>query len=403
MTGFLEQLEEELIDAVHRHAGRASAPEATRRLTSRRSLFASARRRRAWIGLVGALLVAGSATAAVLVQSRSRPLQGTVRGVQGIFGVSAANYQARAFPYLAVGWSGWCASVEFQAGQDRSFADYGCGPNEASGAPMIAGGGPTGGPGGVYDFGFVTSRVAAIRLFNGTTIIPIASAHLPSWMRAYIAFVLGRPSTQIPSDLLLDRSGHAIPQPAITRANAAEHLPTRAINPSDTGAVPCAIRERSSSGIAPLAETVSTVAPWPRRQRDSFLACANATFRIDATTLAVAVLLNASDPDQPAPPLPELTRVPGQPGLLGARGLGTIGFPEGAGVGDFSGHATPFAISLVGQPQFGAPAGIQQVTNHDVTARRDGLAWLIAQGGTGPQRARLLAALTVTPNSRHQQ
>ena len=254
-------------------------------------------------------------------------------------------------------------------------------------------------------------------VFNGTTIIPIASAHLPSWMRAYIAFVGGRPSTQIPSDALLDRNGHAIPRPAITRANAVEHLPTRAINPSDAGAVPCAIRERRSPGIAPLAETVSTVTPWPHPQRGSFPACANATFRIDATTLAVAVLLNANDPDQPAPPLPELTRVPGQPGLLGAPGLGTIGFPEGASMGDFGGHATPFAISSVGQPQFGAPAGIQQVTNHDVTARRrTRLAdrprrnppathppprSLDRHTQTGPQRARLLAALTVTRNPPH--
>ncbi len=399
MSGFLDQLEEQLIDAVHRNAGPVSGRAATAPLPLVRASARSRRRRRAWLGVVGVLLLAGSATAAVLVQSRSRPLQGTTRAVQGIFGVPKANYQVRVFPYMAVGWSGWCASVAFQATPHRSFGDFGCGPVEVSGDPLIAGGGTTGGPGGIYDFGFVSNRVAAIRLFNGTTIIPIASPHLPSWMRAYIAFVRGRRPLRIGPDTLLDRNGHAIPQPTITRANAVQHLPTHAINPSDAGAVPCAIRERSTAGIAPLAQATSTVARWPRPQPGAFLACANATFRVDGTTLAVAVLVNANEPEQPAPPLPELAPITGQAGLLGARGLGTIGFPEGTSVGDFSGHATPFAIPP-GQEQSGAPAGIQQVTDHDLTARRDGLAWLIAQGGTGPQRARLLAALTVT-GSRH--
>jgi hypothetical protein len=308
--------------------------------------------------------------------------------------VPAASYDVRVFPYLAVGWSGWCASVTFQTA-GHSFADYGCGPVELSGDPVIAGGGAAGGPGGLYGFGFVTSRVAAVRLFNGATIIPIASPHLPSWMRAYIAFVRGRPPTHLPSDTLLDRRGHPIPQPVITRANAVEHLPTRAINPTTRRAVPCAIREHPSTGITPLAETVSTVRRWPRSQPGSFLACANATYRVGTATLAAAVLLNAENPSQPAPPLPELTPKPGHPGLLSARGLGAIGFPEGTGVADFSGHATAFSIPA-NQQQFGAPNHLQLVTNHDVTARRDGIAWLVAQGGTAAQRVRLLAALTVT-------
>jgi hypothetical protein len=82
--------------------------------------------------------------------------------------------------------------------------------------------------------------------------------------------------------------------------------------------------------------------------------------------------------------------------LLRARGLGAIGFPEGTGVADFSGHATAFSIPANQQQQFGAPNHRQLVTNHDVTARRDGIAWLVAQGGTAAQRVRLLAALTVT-------
>jgi hypothetical protein len=348
--------------------------------------------------VIAVLLLAGSATAAVLVQSRSHPLTGTIRGVQGILGVPKASYQVRAFPYLAVGWSGWCASVAFQATPHRSFGEYGCGAVEDSREPLIAGG-AAGGPGGLYDSGFVSTRVAAIRLFNGTTIVPIANAHLPSWMRAYIAFVRGPLPIRPRPDTLLDRGGHTVPQPIITRADAVKHLPTHAINPNDAAAVPCAIRERSSTGITALAQAVSTVAPWPRRQPGAFLACANATFRVGTATLAVAVLVDANHPDQPAPPLRELVPLTGQPDLLGARGLGTIGFPEGTSVADFGGDTAPFAIPA-GQQQFGAPAGIQQVTNHDLTARRDGRAWLIAQGGTGAQRARLLAALTVTENPR---
>jgi hypothetical protein len=111
------------------------------------------------------------------------------------------------------------------------------------------------------------------------------------------------------------------------------------------------------------------------------------------------VLINADNPAQPAPALPELTPDPRHPGLLSGRGLGTIGFPEGAGVADFSGHATAFATPTA-QEQFGAPDDIQQVSNHDVTAHRTGIAWLIAEGGTDAQRARLLAALTVVGSGR---
>ena len=87
VTGLLDGLEEELIDAVHRHARRTSAPEARRRLTSRRC---APRERHishhTWIGLVGALLVAGSSTAAAAPRPRraTRPLQSTVSGVQGM-------------------------------------------------------------------------------------------------------------------------------------------------------------------------------------------------------------------------------------------------------------------------------------------------------------------------------
>jgi hypothetical protein len=130
----------------------------------------------------------------------------------------------------------------------------------------------------------------------------------------------------------------------------------------------------------------------------SFESCSNATFRIAGSILAMAVLINATDPSTVAAPLTELQPDPGHVGLLTGAGLGSIGFPEGfaSGVQGFRSDDQPYAFNG-SQPQAGAPAGVLSLADHDITARRIGLAWLLAEGGTPEQRAALLAAATVAP------
>jgi hypothetical protein len=89
------------------------------------------------------------------------------------------------------------------------------------------------------------------------------------------------------------------------------------------------VRPSTVPHLVPLSQTVTTPVPWPRRQTGAFLACANATYKLDGTTLGVAVLVDASNAQRPAPPLPELQPDPVHPGLLTGHELGNIGFPQG--------------------------------------------------------------------------
>jgi hypothetical protein len=137
--------------------------------------------------------------------------------------------------------------------------------------------------------------------------------------------------------------------------------------------------------LVALTETVTAPAPWPRHQPGAFLACANATYRVDGTLVGIAVLVDASHPRRPAPPLSELQPDPAHPGLLSGHELGSIGFPQGSSVGNFGG----------GQA-FATPRRHEEFANHDVSARRAGPAWIIAEGGTSAQRATLLGVLSTS-------
>ena len=98
--------------------------------------------------------------------------------------------------------------------------------------------------------------------------------------------------------------------------------------------------------------------------------------------LGVAVLVDASYAQRPAPPLPELQPDPAHPGLLTGHELGNIGFPHGLGV--FNG---------AGGQAFNTHTRQQEFANHDISARRAGPAWIIAEGGTPSRRATLLRVL----------
>jgi hypothetical protein len=335
--------------------------------------------RKALIAVLAVLLLGGTAAGAVITLSRSKPLNGTL--AHGPSGAGPSHYRISVFPYMAVGWSGWCSSTVFNNHGSREATDYGCGPVESSG-PSVAGGGSFGDQSGEYSYGIVSNRVASVH-WDGRIVLPISSPRLPRGTRAY--FIVAPASNgrfpKLPK--LFDSSGHQIPEPLISRENAVEHLPQIAVNPRNPGAARCAVRASSVPRLVPLTETVATPVPWPRHQPGAFLACANATFRLDGSALAVAILVDATNALRPAPPLPELQPDPAHPGLLTGHELGNIGFPQGLGVANFGG----------GQA-FNTPTRYQEFANHDVSARRAGPAWIIAEGGTPAQRAALLAVVS---------
>jgi hypothetical protein len=333
--------------------------------------------RRPLLALAALLLLGGSAAAAVLSGERSRPLAGAL--THGPAGLGLSHYRISVFPYMAVGWSGWCSSVVFDAGRRRELTAYGCAAVESS-APVLTGPAMFGGPGAAeYAYGVVQDRVASLQLPDGRTVIPVSSGRLPQGTRGY--FVLAPPRRRPPRGFLrvFDAGGHELRQPQVTRENAVEHLPQFVVDPRSPGTSPCAVRATPIPGLAALAETVSRPVAWPRRQGGAFLACANATFTLGGAKLAVAVLVDAAFASRPAPALSGLLPDTAHPGILTGHELGNIGFPR-TSVFDFAG----------GQA-FENLARHQDLANHDVSARRAGPAWIVAEGGSAAQRALLLA------------
>ena len=182
---------------------------------------------------------------------------------------------------------------------------------------------------------------------------------------------------------MFDDSGTQLQQSVSTREDAVEHLPHSTVDPYRPGSARCALRIAPTAHLTATSETVTTPVAWPRHQAGAFLACADATFELNATRLGVAVLVNATDPTRPAPALPELQPDPAHPGVLSGDELGSLGFRQGLSVADFGG----------GQA-FNTPTRGQQFADHDVSARRAGEGWIVVEGGTFAQRALLLAHLS---------
>ena len=337
--------------------------------------------RRALMVALALVLVGGATAGAVISSSRSRPLSGTLP--HGLSNAGPSHYRISVFPYMAVGWSGWCSSVVFNSDRSREATDYGCNPVESSG-PLVAGGDEFGDQSGEYSYGVVSDAVAYIRLSSGATLTPASSPRLPPGTRAY--FTAAPQSDERPlfrPVRLFDAAGTQLVQPLISREDAVEHLPQLPVNPYRPGSARCAVRIAPAAHLAASSETVTPPVPWSRHQTGAFLACANATFALNTTKLGVAVLVNASDPAQAAPALPELAPDAAHPGVLAGHELGSIGFPQGSGVADFGG----------GQA-FNTPTRHQQFADHDVSARRAGEGWIVVEGGTSAQRALLLAHLS---------
>ena len=346
--------------------------------------------RRPLAALLGVLALGGSAAAAVVSLSTSRPLSGTAPIGVGVLhsGAGPTQYRISVFPYLAVGWSGWCTSANFSVHSHPTATEYGCGPVESSGQ-LVLDGASFGARGGSYEYEIVSDRVAAVRYAGGPTITPISDPRLPRGTRALVRVgpppTLSKhgPTAPFPREQLLDARGRVLPMPVTARANAVEHLPLRALNPRHPSPGGCTVLARPLVGLVALTQTVAPAVPWPRREPGAFLACANATYRLGASTLAVAVLIDATNPRRRAAPLPGLAADPANAGILTGSELGSIGFPQGLAI--FAGGR---------QQPFNTPSAHQALADHDISARRAGPGWLIAEGGTAAQRTRLLAALT---------
>lgn len=329
MNDPIHDLEHALAQAARRRLNPPSAP--LRRHVSRRTALAA----------LGALVIAGSATAATIhfTGTPSKPLAGPIGP-----GERGHAYALSLIPDWRAGAAGWCTLLRLTTGAGLTSAGAGCGPAPAAGSGLIAGGMTYGQHGRGLEYAVTSADTRAVR-FGNVTVATSADASLPSGWR-YAIHIADTPSTtssggppatpRFAPPVLLDAQGRTIPfqAPGARNGRAARSRPVTQANPARR----CAIGTAPGyiAGYARVAVGAPKLASHV--QGRPFFSCAYTVFhRGDIRGgLTAAILLDAQFPDRAAPDLPH------------------------------------------------APG---------ISARRLGRAWLVVYGRSAPDRARLLERL----------
>ena len=383
--------------------------------------------------LLVALVITGSAAAAVLSLSASKPLVGRVPGAITPASLAGFSYTIAVTPgdtSLQAGGSGWDSWIVYSRRGTSGYGGVGPGicpgyptathPIFGAGSGAIFGGGtgPTSfGRGNTVEYVLTGPQVWAVRI-GSRTIRTVTSPALPTGDRAAVFFVPAKgpvpvvlipgipggppPGNQPPGMkniptvriVPLDRSGQAI---ATTQC-----APPPGEAPPLTWMAPDAARRwwplngftvpyqgpgyhaptRPRPGVCELAQhglpalhvqfghTVASISPVYDALGEVFLSCVDAEYYMDGWPLQVGVLLDGHRPGQVPGPIPGARPVPGQPDIVN---LATGHFPS----------------SLFSR-------------NFGVTAKRVGNAWLVVQGGYGlAQRVQVLNSLRISKLDLH--
>ncbi|HEY1538590.1 MAG TPA: hypothetical protein VGF63_04265 [Solirubrobacteraceae bacterium] len=302
MTDFIEGLERDLVQAADR-------------LTRTRRTAAIARRRRLpGRGLaiaVAALVVAGSATAAVvrLATQPSEPLAGPI-GASRAYAVSLA-------PDLRAGQAGWCGGVRYSSGGRTTSGGTGCAPPRAAGGAIVVSG--LGGVGETIRFAITIPSARAVRFAGAMAVATRGDRTLPYGWRYAVA------TRKPPSDarrpgpssfaapIALAADGRKLP--ATTQADRGTGGGSSRLV---TGAAParrCVIG--GARGFAAGYARVAVRLPHlpSRIEGRAFASCAYTVFHVPGSHAHVtaAILLDAQRPSSRAAALPPV------PGLDGHR------------------------------------------------------------------------------------
>ena len=362
-----------------------------------------------------ALVITGSAAAAVLSLTRSQPLVGRVPGAVTPASVAGYRYTIAVTPVLFAGTAGWQPWIVYNS-PGTSGSGEGGAPLPTT--PIFGVGGPTSVARGESVAYVLTSpQVWAVRI-GRRTIRTISSPALPTGDRAAVFFVPAKgpgflipglpvgpspvgpspgkhPSRMknIPTIRPLDRSGRVIATQLTTPPNEGPPLTWMAPDavtrwwPLPFGTVPYHHpgyhgRTHPGPGVCELAQhglpalhaqwghTVAWISPVHDALGEVFLSCIDAAYYLHGWPFDVAVLLDGRQPGQVLGPIPGARPVPGRPEVVS---LATGQFPS----------------SLF-------------TRNFGVTAKRVGNAWLVVQGGSGlAQRLQVLNALRISKLDLH--
>jgi hypothetical protein len=394
----------------------------------RRVLGGTAGLRRAHpIALAMASLIACASAAAAIVSlsgHSSQPLAGQVPGShivgtqRGVQPESGDSYRITVAPDLQAGDAGWCTDIQYSAGGKPAEGSGGCetgGSYPTISRPVFGSfahwGFPASAPSG-DTVGYVLTGpgVAAIRI-GSKTILAKSQPGLPAGDKAAVFFLPAKSppvivppaGTPYPYDIRVpsvdpylvrvSKSGNALPppaHPALVRAipilalnEAGQVIHYGSAKTSALGNVKfwqrsasdanrlhgisrtprpgaCTISQHGLTHLKPVfGRTVQRIVPRPDLQGQGFLSCLDTYYTLEHWPIRAAVLLDAHNPGGTLSPIPGSSAVPGQPNIINVPLPGLL----------------PGAI----------------------TARREGNAWLIVQGGRDEtQRLQALRALRIT-------
>jgi hypothetical protein len=355
--------------------------------------------------LVGALVICGSAAAAVvtLSASSSQPLAGRVPGMIEPASLAGYRYTISVVPSLAPGQAFWNTGINYTNGHGTGSGMSGGSLPPTSSNPLF--GGDDGGLNAKINHQFqhgdgvayvlTGPQVAAVRVGN-RTIRTFTSPELPAGDRAAVFFIPAsspvliytwRPGQPIRSSMRIPRfPGYHGPTRFSTLAvlpldAAGQVIPTHAYypptpfasywqapsavtpkisqppyhGPTRPGRGMCELEQHGLPGLTP--EWGHTINRIPRDNNyvgELFVSCVSTEYYLHGWPLASGLLLDARHPGQVLGPLPGAQPVPGHPGVVNSD----------------HGH---------------------------FSARRVRNAWLLVQGGAGvDQRVRVLQALTIS-------
>ncbi len=336
-----------------------------------------------------ALMFAGTATAAVIsiTAERSAPLAGQFPQQAGpgsphAWGLEAGeHYRITVWPVLQGGDSGVCGMIVIEGPHGVGSGSCGA-PYPTTAMPYLAPNGRTAYPNGIITKGgaleyFLTGpSVASVRIGAHLIVTPRSEPGLPAGDRAVVFYLpAGSPEIDPPW----------FPAEQLSLPHGAKTLSVVAVGqngapiPVDQGArqfrLPARFWERPEkppSGACALAAppsyhayrgtTAIRLEPESDVEGAALTSCLSVDYNVAGTTLTAAVLVNARSPTSAPPPLFGASPVTGHPGVVNRE--------EDTGLN--SGRLIAF------------------------TARRDGNAWIVVEGGRGPaQRIKALRSLHV--------
>lgn len=338
--------------------------------------------------MVAALVFAGTATAGVIsiTSERSARLVGQVPQEAGPGSPHAwrleggERYRITVWPVLQGGVSGVCTMIVFEGPHGEGYGSCG-GPYPTTAMPYLAPGGSTAYPkgiipkGGALEYFLTGPSVAAVRIGRRLIITPRSESGLPAGDRA-VVFYLPAGSPQIappwfpPQQLGLPRGAKTLSVVAVGRDGAPI--------PVEQGAQPFRLParywelpEKEPRGACALAAppsyrafrgtTAVRLEPEPDVEGAALTSCLSVDYKVAGTTLTAAVLVNAKSPTSAPPALFGASPVAGQPGLVNRE----------------------------------EDTGLHSSTLIAFTARRDGDAWIVVEGGGLAQRIQAVRALQV--------